>query len=64
MFKFFKKKVNEKQEETVITPSKPKALTIDDIKDEDMMVAALIATIDYAEETKKDVRLISIKQIN
>ena len=34
-----------------------------DIKDEDMMVAALIATIDYANETKKDVRLVSIKQI-
>lgn len=34
-----------------------------EIKDEDMMVAALIATIDYANETKKDVRLVSIKQI-
>ena len=34
-----------------------------DINDEDMMVAALIATIDYANETKKDVRLVSIKQI-
>ena len=34
-----------------------------DIKDEDMMVAALIATIDYSNETGKDVRLVSIKQI-
>ena len=34
-----------------------------EIKDEDMMVAALIATIDYTNETKKDVRLVSIKQI-
>ena len=34
-----------------------------DIKDEDMMVAALIATIDYSSETGKDVRLVSIKQI-
>ena len=34
-----------------------------EIKDEDMMVAALVATIDYANETKKDVRLVSIKQI-
>lgn len=34
-----------------------------EIKDEDMMVAALIATIDYANETKQDVRLVSIKQI-
>lgn len=36
---------------------------ISEIKDEDMMIAALIATIDYANETKKDVRLVSIKQI-
>ena len=34
-----------------------------EIKDEDMMVAALVATIDYANETKKDVKLVSIKQI-
>ena len=32
-------------------------------KDEDMMVAALVATIDYSNETKKDVKLVSIKQI-
>ena len=35
-----------------------------DITDEDMMVAALIATIDYRNEVKTDVRLVSIKQIN
>lgn len=41
-----------------------KKLTIDDIKDEDMMVAALIATAEFVEETKeKDARLVSIKQI-
>ena len=41
-----------------------KKLTIEDIKDEDMMVAALIATAEYVEETKeKDARLVSIKQI-
>lgn len=39
-------------------------LTIDDIKDEDMMVAALIATAEFVDETKeKDARLVSIKQI-
>lgn len=34
-----------------------------DITDEDMLVAALIAAVDFAEETKKDVRLVSIRQI-
>ena len=34
-----------------------------EIVDEDMMVAALIATIDYTNETKKDVKLKSIKRI-
>lgn len=43
--------------------TKPRAFSLADITDEDMMVAALIATIDYAEETKKDVRLLSIRQI-
>jgi len=41
-----------------------KKFTIDDIKDEDMMVAALVATADFIEETKKtDVRVVSVKQI-
>lgn len=46
------------------TANVAKKLTIDDIKDEDMMVAALIATAEFVEETKeKDARLVSIKQI-
>lgn len=41
-----------------------KKLTIEDIKDEDMMVAALIATAEFVEETKqRDARLVSIKRI-
>mgnify|MGYP003291215999 CR=1 FL=1 len=36
---------------------------IKDIKDEEMMAAALVATIDYHNETKKDVRVVSIKEI-
>ena len=51
-------------------PAKPaasvsqKKLTIEDIKDDDMMVAALVATAEFVEETKeKDARLVSIKQI-
>ena len=38
--------------------------TIDDIKDENMMVAALVATIDFASDKKTDIRLVSIKQIS
>lgn len=39
-------------------------LTLEDIKDEDMMVAVLTASIDYRNETKTDVRLVSVKEIN
>lgn len=34
-----------------------------DITDEDMMVAVLIATIDYQNEMHQDVRLISVKEV-
>ena len=40
-----------------------KQTKLEDIKDDDMMAAALVATIDYYEETKQDVRVVSIKQI-
>lgn len=39
------------------------AISLADIKDEDMMAAALVATIDYHEETQEDVRVVSIKEI-
>lgn len=58
-----------KQEEPVqeevqpVTYTQPSSLKLEDIKDENMMVAALVATIDYYEETKQDVRVVSIKQI-
>lgn len=63
---FFGKVKEEKASKPVKVPAaKPVAKEVKnvEIKDEDMMVAALIATIDYANETKKDVRLVSIKQI-
>ena len=65
-FKYLPKK--EENKETVAKPqpvvSAPqKAFTMEDIKDEDMMVAALVATIDYHNETKEDVRVVSVKQI-
>lgn len=40
-----------------------KAFTIEDIKDEDMMAAALVATIDYHNQTGENVRVVSVKQI-
>lgn len=34
-----------------------------DIKDDDMMAAVLVATIDYQEEIKKDVRVLYVKEL-
>jgi hypothetical protein len=62
MFKFFSKKKEDYTEAVKVEPVKK--ISIEDIKDEDMMVAALVATIDYAEEVKTDIRLVSIKQIS
>jgi len=41
----------------------PKPFGIEDVTDEDMMVAALVASIDYQEQTKKDVQVKSIREI-
>ena len=41
-----------------------KSISLSDIKDEDMMVAALVASIDYYNEINKDVRIVSIKEIS
>jgi glutaconyl-CoA/methylmalonyl-CoA decarboxylase subunit delta len=49
---------------TTPAPETVKKFTIEDIKDEDMMVAALVASIDMREASHTDVRVISIKEIN
>ena len=49
--------------DVVEQPIIQKAIQLSDIKDEDMMVAALVASIDYFNEIKKDVRIVSIKEI-
>ena len=36
---------------------------IEDIEDDDMMAAVLVATIDYRNEIKEDVRLIRVRKI-
>jgi len=48
---------------TPIIPVIP-PIKLEDISDPDMMVAALVAAIDYQETTHKDIRLISIKEIS
>lgn len=47
----------------VVKAEPKKQFKLENIKDEDMMVAALVATIDYHDETNEDVRVVSIKQI-
>lgn len=44
------------------SPKRDKYVSFDDM-DEDMKVAALVATINYKEETKKEVKLKSIRRI-
>ena len=60
-----KQKEQAKPVEVAAVKSAPvkKAISLEDIKDEEMMAAALVATIDYHEETKEDVRVVSIKEI-
>lgn len=56
---FFKNKKDKKEKQITNTNEKNT-----EIKDEDMMVAALIATIEFKNETNSDAKLVSIKQIN
>lgn len=59
----FKKDDKNGSQAPVFTEAQKK-ISAADIKDDDMMVAALVATADYVEETKKtDARVVSIKQI-
>lgn len=62
LLKYIQEKPIQKKPEIEQTSQKPFELS--DIKDEDMMVAALVASIAYYEETKKDVRVVSIKELN
>ena len=40
-----------------------KTTKLEDIKDDDMMAAVLVATIDYANEIKEDVHLVSVREL-
>lgn len=65
LFKFIapKAKANVKQENKPVVTAPQKAFTMADITDDDMMAAALVATIDYHNETKQNVKVVSIKEI-
>lgn len=58
MEQFFK---NKKEEAPKL--EKPLEQKNTEISDDDMMAAVLVATIDYVNETKKDVRLKSVRRI-
>ena len=57
------KHIELKEKKPLIVQEVKKKISIEDIKDEDMMVAALIASIDYQQVTKGDVQVVSIKEI-
>ena len=50
-----------KAEKGEVAPASSKEV---EIKDDDMMAAVLVATIDYRLTHKSDVRVVSVKQIN
>jgi len=58
-FRFIKEP---KDPKNVVIPLEKK-FTINDIKDKDMMVAALVASIEYRNHVKEDVFIKSIKEI-
>ena len=55
-------KVNTKENNTIVNTPK-KVFTMADITDDDMMVATLVATIAYRNETHENVTVVSVKQI-
>ena len=54
------KQVAKPVEQPVVTR---KTTKLEDIKDDDMMAAVLVATIDYANEIKEDVHLVSVREL-
>ena len=62
------KLTDKKEVKQVVKPvEQPKAsrkqTKLEDIKDDDMMAAVLVATIDYANEIKEDVHLVSVREL-
>lgn len=64
LFRLLPKKQQKTEESRpVVISDNKKTLKLEDITDDDMMVAALVATIEYHNETGKDVKVTSIKEL-
>lgn len=64
LFKYIAPKANKTENKKEDKPVVQKQqIKLEDIKDEDMMVAVLVASIDYHEETQQDVRVVSVKEL-
>ena len=61
LFKYISPKGEAKEETKPVV--RKQHIKLEDIKDEDMMVAVLVASIDYHEETKQDVRIVSVREL-
>lgn len=60
----FRKPEQEEEEETEEKPSlEPERLSPLDLNDEDAVVASLIASIECHNETHKDVRVVSVREV-
>ncbi|MBE6103998.1 MAG: hypothetical protein E7193_03800 [Erysipelotrichaceae bacterium] len=60
----FRKPEQEEEEETEKEPSfEPERLSPLDLNDEDAVVASLIASIECHNETHKDVRVVSVREV-
>ena len=57
------KKQEVKETETKTNTKSFERTKLEDIEDDDMMAAVLVATIDYRNEIKEDVRLIRVRKI-
>lgn len=56
-------KAQPKEAKVEIQKEERKPLLLEDITDPDMMVAALVATIDYSNSGARDVKLVNIKEV-
>lgn len=54
---------DEEKEETVKTKAVTPSVEHLDLNDEDATVAALVASIDYRNKTKKNIRVVSIREV-
>ena len=58
--KFVPDPISINEEENVITNNKTNSL---DVNDEDALVACLVASIDYRNEVKKNIQVVSVREV-